>query len=156
MLWFILFFAVFGAWLAYEIRALGRMGTQKSEEAAKYAMPWRAISYAPLANIPVTSFLGYDVYEKTLTGVGKGLFVAVVFFTPMFYVGFVIFGLPIYFLLLRLNLLNVWTLCLPVALISFALLTGEVPGLVICILVASAVVVSAAAYFLRPRMTGLP
>ncbi|WP_343732433.1 hypothetical protein [Duganella sp.] len=131
--------AALGAFLIAELRAMRKMGDGKSPNAASYAIPWKAVMYAPLAHIPVTALGWYDGL--------RGLVVVTVFITPMFYVGMLFWGIPAYLLLVRLN---IWTICVAGGAIPAILLRHE-PRYLTMVIVGACVAVSATAYLLSRR-----
>lgn len=134
--------AALGVFLISELRAVRKMGDEKSPDAAKYAIPWKAVMYAPLAHIPVTALGWYDGL--------RGLMAVTVFITPMFYVAMLFWGIPVYLLLVRLNVLKLWTICLAGGAIPAILLRHE-PRYTAMVIVGACVAVSATVYLLSRR-----
>jgi len=120
--------------------------------AEKYVLPVRSVLYAPLANIPITALLGYSPYSDIFSIIGHGL-VAAARFTFLFYLAVALFGVPLYFLLLRFNMLNIWTISLFGAGIPLAWLARD-PDLnqtLLLLLVTASLAVSVTAFILRPK-----
>ena len=134
------------------MRALRRMPDRTTTTAEKYVLPVRSVLYAPLANIPITALLGYSPYSDIFSIIGHGL-VAAARFTFLFYLAVALFGVPLYFLLLRFNMLNIWTISLFGAGIPLAWLARD-PDLnqtLLLLLVTASLAVSVTAFILRPR-----
>ncbi|RZT09330.1 hypothetical protein SAMN05216319_2245 [Duganella sp. CF402] len=139
--------AASGAFLIAELRAMKKMGDKKASYASRYAIPWKAVLYAPLANIPVIALLAYDGYRGVFHGITMVL-LATVICTPVFYAGMLFWGIPVYLLLVRFNFLNIISICLAGAAIPAFLLRNDPPHLMF-LGVSACIAVSAAAYFLR-------
>lgn len=134
--------AALGAFLIAELRAMRKMGDGNSPHAAKYAIPWKAVLYAPLAHIPVTALGWYDGL--------RGLVATTLFITPMFYVAMLFWGIPAYLVLVRFNALNIWSICLAGGAIPAVLLREE-SWYTTMVIVGACVAVSATAYLLSRR-----
>lgn len=121
-----------------------------SENVNPYAIPKRALIFAPLASIPFVSLLGLDRYGSWFANLRDGLFVALVFGLPAFYVVLTCFGTPVYLLLVRYRIFNLWVVCALSALPPAILLLGE-PWRTNFIAISACTAVGAAAFFLSPK-----
>lgn len=139
--------AALGAFLIAELRAMKKMGDKKASYANKYHIPWKAALYAPLAGIPVIALLTYIGYRGVDHGMTTAL-LAIVICTPVFYAGMLFWGIPVYLLLVRLNFLNIVSICLAGAAVPAILLRNEPPHLIF-LGVSTCIAISATAYFLR-------
>jgi len=150
--WLLLFTVILGVcvWCWREMRALRRMPDRTATTAEKYVLPVRSVLYAPLANIPITALLGYSPYSDIFSIIGHGL-VAAAIFTFLFYLAVALFGVPLYFLLLRFNMLNIWTISLFGAGIPLAWLARDPDLNQALLLVTASLAVSITAFILRPR-----
>lgn len=120
-----------------------------TENANQYVIPWRALAFAPLASIPIVTLMGLGTYGAWFTDLRAGLSVATVFIFP-FYIALIFIGTPVYFLLIRYRLFNIWVVCGLSSVPPFFLLLGA-PWRVNFFAAAACIAVGVVAFVLSPK-----
>jgi hypothetical protein len=121
-----------------------------TENTNQYVIPWRALAFAPLVSIPIVTLMGLGTHGDWFSDLRAGIFVAIVFIFPVFYIALISIGAPVYFILIRYRIFNIWVVCGLSSVPPLLLLRSE-PLRVNFFAVAACIAVGGVAFVLSPK-----
>jgi hypothetical protein len=115
------------------------------------SVPWRALLCAPLASIPASVLSGLGSSDAGIASdFVYGFLFAITLALPVSYVGILLVGLPVFLVLRRINIVNLWILSTVGIAVPLLLFAGTAPLRTTLMAASSGLAVAVAAYLLRP------